>query len=261
MVTLKITFLAGQFHATPWGRNVNEGVPEWPPSPFRIFRAMYDSWKRKCPDIDESIVESTMGKMSSIAPCYVLPDHTTSHVRYYMSQNTKVAADKQKIFDAFVIVNPEDHLFMSWPDVKLDEGERTALARIVENLNFLGRSESWVSISVEDDAERKFNCVPIAEKGGAGIGYSVERVACASPKELFNPFPTPKGKKPIGWLETLAYSTADMLREGANTPPLLTHIDYSVPDETPMSSGTSNLKTGREINPRTASAWKMRSKR
>jgi CRISPR-associated protein Csb2 len=249
MVDLKITFLTGQYHATPWGRNVNEGVPEWPPSPFRIFRAIYDSWKRKCPDIDEKVVESVLGKMSSVAPNYLLPDHTTSHVRYYMSQNTKDATDKQKIFDAFVIVNPGDHLLMSWPGVELEGDERIALARIVENLNFLGRSESWVSIGIEKDAERKFNCVPIEEKGNVGMGCSVERVACLSPKERFTPSPTIKGKKQTGWLEAIAYSTTEMLREGSNAPPLLTHINYSVPDEKSMFHRASNkMDTGREIN-------------
>jgi len=30
-VTIKLNFPAGRYHATPWGRHVNEGVAEWPP--------------------------------------------------------------------------------------------------------------------------------------------------------------------------------------------------------------------------------------
>ena len=33
MTAVALRFLAGRFHATPWGHHVNEGVPEWPPSP------------------------------------------------------------------------------------------------------------------------------------------------------------------------------------------------------------------------------------
>ena len=29
-VNLKLTFPSGRYHATPWGRHVNEGAPEWP---------------------------------------------------------------------------------------------------------------------------------------------------------------------------------------------------------------------------------------
>ncbi len=37
-VIIKLTFPAGRYHATPWGRHVNEGVAEWPPSPWRLLR-------------------------------------------------------------------------------------------------------------------------------------------------------------------------------------------------------------------------------
>ncbi|MFA5312031.1 MAG: type I-U CRISPR-associated protein Csb2 [Methanomassiliicoccales archaeon] len=249
MVTLKITFLTGQYHATPWGRNVNEGVPEWPPSPFRLFRAMFDSWKRKCPDIDERVVESILAKMSSIPPHYLLPDYTTSHIRYYLSQNTKDVMDKQKIFDAFVVVNPEDHLLMTWPDVNLQPDEKEAVSRIIENLNFLGRSESWVSICLVDDAERKFNCIPL--QGGEGVGGAkkIERVACLSPKDQFVPTPLAKGRKQIGWLDAVTYGTAEMLKEGRNAPPLLVHLDYVMPDENLLSGRNARkMEMGREIN-------------
>jgi len=46
MLIIELAFLNGRFHATPWGRHVNEGAPEWPPSPYRLVRALYDTWKR-----------------------------------------------------------------------------------------------------------------------------------------------------------------------------------------------------------------------
>ena len=38
-VSVALTFPGGQFHATPWGHHVNEALPEWPPSPWRLLRA------------------------------------------------------------------------------------------------------------------------------------------------------------------------------------------------------------------------------
>ncbi len=40
MIVLELRFPAGRFHATPWGRHVNEGAVEWPPSPWRLMRAL-----------------------------------------------------------------------------------------------------------------------------------------------------------------------------------------------------------------------------
>ena len=50
MLVIELTFPSGRYHATAWGHHVNEGVPEWPPSPYRLVRALYDVWKRKRPD-------------------------------------------------------------------------------------------------------------------------------------------------------------------------------------------------------------------
>ena len=47
MIGLSIRFPAGRFHATPWGRHVNEEAPEWPPSPWRLLRALVATWKQK----------------------------------------------------------------------------------------------------------------------------------------------------------------------------------------------------------------------
>ena len=48
MIALSVRFIAGRYHATPWGHHVNEGLIEWPPSPWRILRALLASCKRAC---------------------------------------------------------------------------------------------------------------------------------------------------------------------------------------------------------------------
>ena len=59
MLLIELAFPAGRYHATPWGRHVNEGVCEWPPSPYRLVRALYDAWKRKRPDWPEICPDAT----------------------------------------------------------------------------------------------------------------------------------------------------------------------------------------------------------
>ena len=51
MLAIQFEFTANRYHATQWGRHVNEGVLEWPPSPWRILRAIVATWRRTLPDV------------------------------------------------------------------------------------------------------------------------------------------------------------------------------------------------------------------
>src|SRR6266481_5124917 len=59
-VIIRLKFPGGQYHATPWGRHVNEGVPEWPPSPWRLLRALVAVWKRTCRDLAEGEIRAIL---------------------------------------------------------------------------------------------------------------------------------------------------------------------------------------------------------
>ena len=86
MNAIKIRFLAGRFHATPWGRNVNEGEVEWPPSPFRLARALLDVWYRRFPELPRERVEAVLRLLAG-APGFALPPATAAHSRFFMSAN------------------------------------------------------------------------------------------------------------------------------------------------------------------------------
>ena len=47
--SLGLRFPWGRYHATAWGRQANEGAAEWPPSPWRILRALYATWRARAP--------------------------------------------------------------------------------------------------------------------------------------------------------------------------------------------------------------------
>jgi CRISPR-associated protein Csb2 len=65
MLVVELRFLTGRYHATPWGRNVNEGATEWPPSPYRLVRALIDIWKRKRPQWPVEKVEPLLAALAS----------------------------------------------------------------------------------------------------------------------------------------------------------------------------------------------------
>ncbi|MBZ5586669.1 MAG: type I-U CRISPR-associated protein Cas5/Cas6 [Acidobacteriia bacterium] len=89
MTTIELRFPAHRFHGTPWGRHVNEGVPEWPPSPYRLLRSLFDAWKRKRPDLPETRVEEVLRALASEPPRFALPKGTASHTRSYLNSNTE----------------------------------------------------------------------------------------------------------------------------------------------------------------------------
>jgi CRISPR-associated protein Csb2 len=198
MIAIAIRFPAGRFHATPWGRHVNEGAPEWPPSPWRLLRALVATWKRKLdgdPSCPLATVEAVLRKLAS-APAFSLPPASTGHTRHYMPWFKKGPDDRTLIFDAFVAVEKSAEILVLWPEVTLDPGERAALDRIAGCLSSLGRAESWTDARVLSDGESaeaktRINCTPEVD-GPTRRDTEYVRVLCPNPGTAFNNENTPK---------------------------------------------------------------------
>ena len=82
MPTLQLTFPGGRYHATPWGHHVNEGLIEWPPSPWRLMRALLAcgfsklGWE-EVPDLARQLIE----KLAGTLPSFQLPQASAAHSR------------------------------------------------------------------------------------------------------------------------------------------------------------------------------------
>jgi len=162
MIAIEFRFLAGRYHATPWGRHVNEGAVEWPPSPWRILRALVATWKRTLPDVAKSDVKPILEMLAAQPPEFELPSAATGHTRHYMPWFKNGPDDRTLVFDTFVVVAREPDetgngwhpapLVARWPNGCLGEAQRKTLARILANLNTLGRSESWCEATLDDAA-------------------------------------------------------------------------------------------------------------
>ena len=220
MLTISLKFPGGRYHATPWGRHVNEAVPEWPPSPYRLLRALYDVWKRKLPEWDADRVEPLLDLLGSDAPRFLLPAAGASHTRSYLHKNTEDPTGKTLIFDGFVAVHPNSDVMMHWPDVELTPGQQEDLRTMLGLLNFLGRSESWVDASLEQ-AIVESNCLPANESDQNG---ELVDVACAIPRAEF--VPQKKKVAPRDWIEALTCSTTQMLKDRVSAPPAMISVSY-----------------------------------
>ena len=143
MLRLAFEFPAGRYHATPWGRHVNEGVVEWPPSPWRIVRAFIATgfnklgWTDVPPDAT-ALVE----RLCLDPPEYWLPPAAGAHTRHYMPV---YKGSSDKVIDAFAYVGtgPGAVLGLEWP-VVLTENEERILDALIPRFTYLGRAESWV---------------------------------------------------------------------------------------------------------------------
>ena len=154
MITLALHFPWKRYHATPWGHFVNEGAVELPPSPWRILRALYATWKERCPDLDADQVHQVLVRLSS-PPTYRIPPHHLSHSRHYFPDSTHrsgSSAGTDLALDAFAVLGGDATIYVQWPgDLASDQAK--ALAQLAESLPYLGRADSIVEARLLTSAD------------------------------------------------------------------------------------------------------------
>ncbi len=184
MATLKLKFPGGRYHATPTGHHVNEGIVEWPPSPWRLIRGLIacgfttQHWTG-LPLIARHLFES----LCSVLPEYRLPDAALGHTRHYMP-TTVLDKGRERttlVLDAFTDVG-DGELWVRWP-IQLGPEAAALFSTLADHLGYLGRSESWVRAEVMSDGEplpalgRAF---PYVETARPSRGY--EQISLVAPE-------------------------------------------------------------------------------
>jgi len=164
-VVVSFRFPAGRYHATPWDAQVNEARIEWPPSPWRIARALVATWHRKAShsEFPEQTISSLIEALAASPPVYGLPVISSAHTRHYMPVRSGANERRVLVFDGFAHVAATDELIVGWPDLELEPGDAGLLARLVGLIGYLGRAESWVEGRMLDSYNGEFNCVPVDE--------------------------------------------------------------------------------------------------
>ena len=246
MLAIGFRFSGGRYHATPWGRHVNEADVEWPPSPWRILRALIAVWHRKinCKTYPVAALEGLLAQLAGSLPVYRLPAAIHSHVRHYMPVREGARDKNTLIFDAFARVSSEDELVAIWSDVTLDEASNQLLDELLLGLAYLGRAESWVEARRLESWQGEPDCVPGDTALDAATGEIGEVVPLFCPQSLpayqafrnqwqeANPV---KGKKkggailPESWLEAVSLETNKLQSAGWSQPPAARRVFYRRP--------------------------------
>ena len=69
MLAIELTFPGGRYHATPWDAHVNEGVTEWPPSPWRVLRALVATRHLKArEEVSQETLAALIEALSAVLP-------------------------------------------------------------------------------------------------------------------------------------------------------------------------------------------------
>ncbi len=211
MVAVKIRFLAGRYHATPWGRHVNEGVAEWPPSPWRLLRALASAWKTHRPEVPREEIAALLDALAG-PPEYRVPDSRSGHTRHYMP--TRNPASPTLVLDTFRVVDRREALWVIWRSVELEPGQRRLLDELLRTLSYLGRAESWIEAQLVEQAPPA-NCVPLGEAGEPSPS-SLEIVDLLAARQPLD-------------LDLLMAETADLRKRRLLMPPGSHWVQYALP--------------------------------
>ncbi len=177
MPTLLLRFPARRYHATPWGYHVNEGQIEWPPSPWRLLRALiatgYSTQQWLSGDIP-FIARSLLEKLAGVLPRYRLPAASGAHSRHYMplAKFKNGREDTTLVFDAWAQID-KGEIAVIW-DAELSDDESALFSLLVENVGYIGRSESWVIARVAEPRELLpdgSDCFPVTGERHLGKGW------------------------------------------------------------------------------------------
>src|SRR5438094_581573 len=185
--TLLLRFPGGRYHATPWGHHVNEGLIEWPPSPWRLLRALIacgfssQGWTEIPP-----YAQQLINKLAGVLPSYRLPTASAAHSRHFMPVGVLAKGREQTtlVFDTWANVGDDD-LLIHWP-CELNEEDTAMLGRLATSLGYLGRSESWVEaelVAGNQMPPADLNAFPHREGIHPGREYQQVALMAAIPPE------------------------------------------------------------------------------
>jgi CRISPR-associated protein Csb2 len=179
MPTLTFRFPGGRYHATPWGYHVNEGQIEWPPSPWRLLRALISSGytNHHWTEVPPTAVQ-LFHKLASVLPVYHLPVASTGHSRHFMPVVEGKSQKTTLVFDAWANV-ADGELLVHWP-CELATEELNLLASLTRSIGYLGRSESWVEADIASSTNHEWNSFPCSEKDSRDPNW--EQVSLMAPQ-------------------------------------------------------------------------------
>ncbi len=220
MLTLSFSFPANKYHATTWAKHVNEGDVEWPPSQWRILRAILSTWFKTANHYGEEDIKSVIEQLAG-KPEYLIPRATISHKRHYMPDKSK----KKLIFDTFLNFEKDAELLVRFPEANLQKEQVNMLDDILRNINYLGRSESWVNARVCLSEDTEMNVCPVEEISDGN--FDTIKLLCVNETGLPELFRKEKGQ----YVHPLFTYAANLVKKRQAYPENVSFVKYAAPED------------------------------
>jgi len=178
------------------------------------------------PDMDNDILKNVLAKLSSTLPVFHLPKASYSYLDIFANVNISGEPErKEEIFDAFVVVDPSEHLYIKWDAPELTDDEMKCLSELLNKINFLGRSESWVKMELSSPpSDIEWNSYP-SEILHDSENTEEIKVAVPVSREEYESHETNQG---LDWFDGLILSTSDLLRRKIANSPAMKFENYCV---------------------------------
>ncbi|HEX4109167.1 MAG TPA: type I-U CRISPR-associated protein Csb2 [Solirubrobacteraceae bacterium] len=192
MIRVELRFPLGVYHALSSAR-FDEA--EWPPSPVRLLGALLAA-AHEAPAIDLSLARDALQVLCLAAPPVIVGpvdaapirgasrwaprNHGASELRKQGLSPRNLGRERTAVHKGGTVVG-ERPVEMRWLDVELTAARRESLARLVEELVFLGTSRSPVIARILDDpppAEERdvWEPLPARANGDADVRVPDERL-------------------------------------------------------------------------------------
>lgn len=183
MVVIEVQLLSGRYHAHVWGESqFAMAGPEWPPSPWRLLRALAAAWfagqSRVSSEADRDALLETLGQADP--PELWLPKSSFHEIRYYQPIRMG-GSDRVLHHDLFAI--PEGGRFWFSFNVPLNDSQRGLLSELLRRFRYFGRSESRARLCLADLSEPPDGVQRVVPRDPTQQGSDVvyRRVLCAAP--------------------------------------------------------------------------------
>ena len=155
---ITIRFLTGRAHLHHWHAHHSDGKVDWPPSPWRLLRALVaaaGTGLTSLPEpLDESISDTAddplpvsrladVLAMLAASPKIWLPRTGGGHTRQFLPKAFKSTGSA--VFDTFATLSKETPIVFEWPEADATPGDArfTDLQTLLRRLTYFGRAESW----------------------------------------------------------------------------------------------------------------------
>jgi CRISPR-associated protein Csb2 len=176
-LTLAQAFPLGRFHATRWNQNPFEDpYGEWPPSPWRLLRALAARWfqySRETGDANVELRDRLLSTLAREVPSFNLPDGSWRGGPIKQYQPTGVGwSDAQKknpgykrpgstlVQDHYRAIPPDSPILWMWElrEGPLDPNALNLLRELLKRMLYFGRAESFCRFALVEGGCPSANC-------------------------------------------------------------------------------------------------------